>query len=112
MKIAIPAANGMLCMHFGHCDQFILIDVDIENKKIVSTTALDSPPHEPGKLPVWLSDKGAEMVIAGGMGQRAQTLFTERGIKVLTGAKAIAPEAVVQDWLQGNLQLGDNACDH
>ena len=28
MKIAIPLANGQLAMHFGHCEQFALIDVD------------------------------------------------------------------------------------
>ena len=28
MKIAIPLAAGRLCMHFGHCEQFALVDVD------------------------------------------------------------------------------------
>ena len=28
MKIAIPLAAGRLCMHFGHCEQFALVEVD------------------------------------------------------------------------------------
>ncbi|MFI4910485.1 MAG: iron-sulfur cluster carrier protein MrpORP [Sedimentisphaeraceae bacterium JB056] len=112
MKIAIPVVENMLSMHFGHCDQFTLIDVDVEGKKIVSTTSEDAPPHEPGLLPVWLHEKGVNLIIAGGMGQRAQSLFTEKGIKVLTGASSEAPEKVVTDWLENNLQLGDNVCDH
>ena len=28
MRFAIPLAEGQLCMHFGHCEQFALVDVD------------------------------------------------------------------------------------
>lgn len=27
-KIAIPLENGRLCSHFGHCEQFAIIDVE------------------------------------------------------------------------------------
>ena len=27
-KIAIPLAEGKLCMHFGHCEKFAIIEVD------------------------------------------------------------------------------------
>lgn len=30
MKIAIPVAEGKLCMHFGHCEVFALFDVNEE----------------------------------------------------------------------------------
>lgn len=112
MKIAIPVSNGLLSMHFGHCEQFVLVDVDMDNRKIISTTNLDAPPHEPGKLPVWVKQNGASMVIAGGMGQRAQSLFTDQGITVLTGAPAESPEKIVTDWLGEKLVRGDNVCDH
>ncbi|MBN2686267.1 MAG: hypothetical protein JXR40_13385, partial [Pontiellaceae bacterium] len=58
MKIAIPTANGKLCMHFGHCEVFTLLEVDPENKKVISTKELDPPPHEPGVLPHWLAGQG------------------------------------------------------
>ncbi|MBN2162740.1 MAG: NifB/NifX family molybdenum-iron cluster-binding protein [Pontiellaceae bacterium] len=112
MKIAVPTANGQLCMHFGHCEVFTLIDVDVANKTVVSIAELDPPPHEPGVLPHWLAGQGADMVIAGGMGMRAQNLFEEQSIKVVVGAQGGTPESVALAYLSGSLETGANACDH
>jgi len=112
MKIAIPLAEGRLCMHFGHCEQFAIIDAEAEEKKITNTTMLTPPPHEPGLLPRWLKEMGADVIIAGGMGQRAQQLFTQSGITVLVGAPAETPEILVEAYLNNSLQTGDNVCDH
>ena len=79
MKIAIPMLDGKLCMHFGHCAQFALVDADEKTKTVTGTRMLTPPPHEPGVLPRWLHEQGANVIIAGGMGQRAQSLFTENG---------------------------------
>ena len=111
MKIAIPLAQGRLCMHFGHCEQFALVETDEENK-IVNTTLLTPPAHEPGVLPAWLNEQGANVIIAGGMGQRAQQLFAQNGITVAVGAPAEGPEQLVSGYLNGTLETGDNACDH
>lgn len=112
MRIAIPVVGGNLSAHFGHCEEFALIDADRENKKITTAEMLAAPPHEPGLLPRWLAEKGAEMIIAGGMGGRAQGLFQQQNIAVLVGAPSDVPEAIVDAYLQGTLQTGDNVCDH
>lgn len=112
MKIAIPVAGGRLCMHFGHCEQFAMVDVDPVGKKILSKTFLTPPPHEPGLLPRWLAEKGATCIIAGGMGSRAQGLFRESNITVVTGAQPNDPEMIIDDFLNERLELGVNACDH
>jgi len=112
MKIAIPLAEGKLAMHFGHCERFALLDVDPEERKIVGRQELEPPPHEPGLLPPWLANQGANMIIAGGMGQRAQHLFAQQGIQVLVGAPAAALDGLVDQYLEGTLQLGTNFCDH
>lgn len=111
MKIAIPVAGGQLCMHFGHCEQFALVDVEQDGAGM-KTTYVTPPPHEPGVLPRWLHEQGADVIIAGGMGQRAQQLFTQSGVKVVVGAPADAPEALATAYLAGSLQSGPNACDH
>ena len=54
MKIAIPVVDKQLCLHFGHCAQFALVEVDDANKEITGTTYAEPPPHEPGVLPKWL----------------------------------------------------------
>lgn len=112
MKIAIPVAHNQLCLHFGHCDQFALVEVDEEQKAITQTVLLNPPPHEPGVLPRWLAQKGANLIIAGGMGSRAQALFRENNIKVVVGAPVETPENIVRAYLEGTLETGINACDH
>jgi predicted Fe-Mo cluster-binding NifX family protein len=112
MKIAIPVADGKLCMHFGHCEQFALVEVDDASKTVTGTSYLTPPPHEPGVLPRWLHEHGAKVIIAGGMGQRAQGLFSHNGITVVVGAPAESPEALVRAYLAGSLNTGQNVCDH
>lgn len=106
MRFAIPLAEGQLCMHFGHCEQFALVDVDATSKQITGTNYLTPPPHEPGVIPRWLHEQGATIIIAGGMGQRAQQIFAENGIMVVTGATVATPEALVTAYLQESLVTG------
>ena len=112
MKVAIPVVNGMLSTHFGHSEQFALFDVDTDAKTIVNRRTLTPPPHEPGVLPRWLYEQQANVIITGGMGSRAQSLFAQNGIQVVVGAASADPERVVLDYLEGTLQTGDNVCDH
>jgi ATP-binding protein involved in chromosome partitioning len=112
MRIAIPLEDGRLSSHFGHCEHFALVDVDTAEKKIVKREDIDAPPHQPGLLPPWLAERGADMIIAGGIGQRAQALFAEHGIKVISGAPSETPETLAAEYMAGTLQVGDNVCDH
>jgi predicted Fe-Mo cluster-binding NifX family protein len=112
MLIAIPLANGKLCAHFGHCEQFALVEADPATKQIQSTKHLTPPPHEPGVLPRWLHEQGAHVILAGGMGQRAQQLFAQNGVKVVVGAPVDTPENLVTAYLAGSLVSGANICDH
>ena len=70
------------------------------------------PPHEPGLLPRWLHEQGADVIIAGGMGQRAQQLFAEKGIRVVYGVPSDTPETIVTAFLDGTVVSGENLCDH
>ena len=110
MKISVPISAGKLSPHFGHCDQFALFEV--QDKEITETRYLNPPPHEPGLLPRWLHEQGADLIIAGGMGQRAQDLFQQAGIEVICGAPTEAAEAIVAQYLNGELVAGENVCDH
>jgi Mrp family chromosome partitioning ATPase/predicted Fe-Mo cluster-binding NifX family protein len=110
MKFAIPLASGKLTAHFGHCEEFALIDVN--EKQIKNKETLKPPPHEPGLLPKWLHEQGVNVVIAGGMGNRAIQLFGEQNIKVITGAPSLLPEELVNSYLSDSLETGSNVCDH
>jgi ATP-binding protein involved in chromosome partitioning len=112
MRYAVPVSGGRLAAHFGHCEHFALIDVDEGQKKIVNKELVGSPPHEPGLLPRWLAEQGVSLVIAGGMGSRAMSLFQQSGIEVVIGAMEADPEQAVLSHLSGVLASGDNLCDH
>jgi ATP-binding protein involved in chromosome partitioning len=112
MKIAIPCAEKKLCMHFGHCQEFAIVTVNDESKKIEKTEMKTPPPHEPNVLPRWLAEQNINVVIAGGMGSRAQALFEENGIHVLVGATSDDPEKIVESYLKQELTTGANVCDH
>jgi len=111
-RIAIPVTGGVLSSHFGHCEVFALFDVDNEKKTIISRNDVTPPPHEPGAFPAWLRKQGADIIIAGGMGSRAQDLFADNDITVVVGASTVKPEQIVEDYLQGSLETGGNICDH
>jgi len=112
MRYAIPVSSGTLSPHFGHCEHFALIDVDEARKEIIRKELVPSPGHQPGLLPEWLAEQGVAFVFAGGMGSRAQSLFRQNRIGVITGIMESDPEKAVLSYLEGVLTTGDNICDH
>ena len=112
MRYAVPIADGKVAAHFGHCSHFALFDVDETRSAIIRKEVVASPGHQPGFLPGWLAEEGVSVVIASGMGSRAQALFTENHIEVVVGVLGDDPEKTVLDYMKGALATGDNVCDH
>ncbi|MGI6479255.1 MAG: NifB/NifX family molybdenum-iron cluster-binding protein [Salinivirgaceae bacterium] len=109
-KIALPMENGLLCAHFGHCQQFAIVEVN--NGKITNTQMLTPPEHVPGLYPKWVAQHGVTDVIGGGMGQKAIDLFHQQNINVFIGAPLKPAEELVNDFINNRLQLTANYCDH
>lgn len=112
MRIAVPLAQGKLSLHFGHCDQFAIFDIDDKTNKVINRKDAVPPSHAPGALPKWLHENNVSVIIAGGMGQRAQQLFSQNDIKVVIGVSGGSPEELVSAYLENKLETGDNICDH
>ncbi len=112
MRIAIPVSGGRLAQHFGHCEVFALIDVDPVTRQTTASTEVNAPEHQPGLLPPWLKERGVNLVIAGGMGSRAHSLFASVSIEVLSGAPSETAATLVRQYLDGTLVTGQNTCDH
>ena len=112
MIIAIPVTGGRLSAHFGHCESFAFFEADGQDgaPKLIKTEP--APAHAPGLLPQWLSEQGAEVIIAGGMGRRAQMLFEQSGIQVVVGAPLEEPQTLAGQYGAGTLATGANMCDH
>ncbi len=111
-RIAVPVVSGKLSPHFGHCEQFVIFEPGDEPGAVKAVDVLEAPPHQPGLLPAWLSERGADVVIAGGMGNRAQELFSQAGIEVVIGAAGRDPKELAASFLDGTLVSGRNICDH
>ncbi len=112
MKLAIPLTAGRLSAHFGHCEQFALIEADPTSRQILNQKLAVPPPHEPGVLPRWLHAQGVEVVIAGGMGRRALDLFAQNRIAVHAGTAGDTPDQAARAFLDGTLAGGTPTCGH
>jgi len=89
-----------------------MFDVDENTGEIIGKELVPSPGHQPGFLPGWLAEQGVSAIIAGGMGPRAVGLFEENRVEVILGAPEDDAEQVVEAYLAGGLQTGENICDH
>lgn len=109
MKIAISTDRGYVSAHFGRCPAYTI--VDIQDGRIIKREEIPNPGHQPGFLPVYLSQKGVNAIIAGGMGPRAQGLFTEKNIQTIIGVQGKIDE-VIEKFLRQELEAGQDLCDH
>ena len=86
--------NGMISAHFGRCPFYTFIT--LENDEVVETKALDNPycqAHQPGVVPEFINSEKANVIISGGMGPRAITMFQQFNIEVITGASGKISDA-------------------
>jgi len=109
-KFAIPVVNNLLTTHFGHCEKFAIVET--EDGSIVSMNYITPPIHQPGAYPMFLADQGIHVIISGGMGMKARNLFALNNIEVCVGVLNGTPRELVEQYLKGELQTGQNLCDH
>ncbi len=109
MKIAVSTEAGNVAAHFGRCPAYTLFE--IKDGTIISKEEIANPGHQPGFLPRFLSQKGVDLVIAGGMGPRAQNLFQQHNIETIIGVQGPVNE-VMDIYLKGELKPGEDLCDH
>ncbi|NQV01656.1 MAG: ATPase [Bacteroidia bacterium] len=110
LKVAVPTQNNLLTAHFGHCEKFAIID--IEDGIVVNEAYITPPIHQPGVYPQFLAQQGVDLIIAGGMGMKAQNLFAQNSIKVFIGVQNGTPKQLAEAYLKNQLQTGQNLCDH
>lgn len=107
---AVPTVDGKLCQHFGHCEKFAIVEV--QDDTVVGEEYITPPVHQPGVYPKFLADHGVKVIISGGMGQRAQDLFAQNSIEVCVGVNSDSPQQLVKQYLEDQLETGQNLCDH
>ena len=108
MKVAISTDGDYVSAHFGRCPAFTI--AEIKDSQIVNRTTIDNPGHHPGFLPKFLHEKGVTAIVAGGMGMRAQELFTEAGIQTIMGIGGEL-NTVIEKIAAGTLEGGESLCN-
>ena len=113
MRIAVPIHQGKFSQHFGGAEAFGFYTVD-PTSRTVADRRLETPPeHGRGIYPMWLRNKGATVVLAGGMGPRAIDILGRQGIEVVLGVRGDDPDTVVRSYLDGSLEATGEVChDH
>lgn len=109
MRVAFAVDGENISSHFGHCSEYAL--VDIEDEKIIRQSRVAAPPHQPGILPPFLKQQGADEVVAGGMGPHAVELFQGLGIRVYLGVSGLLVDAIAAR-MHGQLAAGESLCHH
>ncbi|MCB0804234.1 MAG: ATPase [Bacteroidales bacterium] len=107
---AVPTQGKHLCAHFGHCEEFAIIETNGET--IVNVEYIQPPVHQPGTYPRFLAGMGVSTIISGGMGIKAQDIFAQKNIEVFLGIDSEIPEKLVEKYLKDQLVAGQNLCDH
>ena len=107
MKVAISTDGDYVSAHFGRCPSITIAEIDGET--ILSREVVANPGHQPAFLPQFLSEKGVGLIIAGGMGRRAEALFAEKNIQILVGVNGRVDE-VIEKLISGTLEGGETLC--
>ncbi len=74
--------EGIVAQHFGRCPFYTFVDVEdgeVKDWLVVPNPAAEE--HSPGQIPQFIAEQGAQIIVAGGMGPRAQEWFLNLGIK-------------------------------
>ncbi len=105
MKIAIPVledkgSDSIISEHFGHSPFFAFIELD-EEKETIKIEKNPLSEHSPGELPLYLKERGVNLIIVRGIGQRAIFFFEKLGINVIRGAEGSIEDIIKK--LKNNL---------
>ncbi|PLV57189.1 NifB/NifX family molybdenum-iron cluster-binding protein [Thermotoga sp. SG1] len=106
MIIVIPVSENKgkdspISEHFGRAPYFAFMKV--EDGKILDIFVEENPfaqDHVAGAVPNFVRQKGADLVIARGIGKKAVSVFESSGVKVIRGASRTVEE-VVRKYLSG-----------
>ena len=115
MKVSVPSMgekglDEQVGEHFGRVPTYTIVDTETDEVQIIQNTTMHMGGQ--GYPPDMLSEHGVNVMICGGLGRRAITMFEEMGIMVYIGAHGTVKDAI-RMWQDGQLQAAtdENACE-
>lgn len=109
MRIAVPVTRGEIAQHPGHCETFLVADV--EGGAVVQERELPNPGHGVGgPPPLFLLNEGVSRLLGWGLPEHAREKFAMLGIQVQLGAKG-EPRQTLRAYLDGTLKYVEDGLD-
>lgn len=107
MKIAVASEGLDVSPHFGRCSNYSYYLV--EKGIVTNHQNLPSPGHVCDSGATLMKDLGIDVVITGGIGEKALNALKADGISVVSGATGSARDAV-EAYLAGELMSTATSC--
>jgi len=114
MLVCIPTMgkkglDELVGEHFGRVPTYTLVETPTNKVKVIENTSEHGGGR--GYPPEIIARTGAEVMLCGGLGRRAITMFEELGIMVYVGATGTVKDAL-QMWQDSKLleATDENAC--
>lgn len=118
-RIAIALEGEMISQHFGHTEQFCIIEK--EAGKFMNTGNISIQNGDCHSIPLFLQQHQINRLVVGGIGQGAVERLQQANIEVICGAQGSLSsiiEALEKDSLKSTDPLcsghghGDQGCHH
>ncbi|MFX1534018.1 MAG: NifB/NifX family molybdenum-iron cluster-binding protein [Promethearchaeota archaeon] len=95
--------------HFGRVPTYTIVDMETNKVEIISNTSTHGGGS--GYPPEIIRKTGADIMLCGGLGRRAISMFENMGIMVYVGAQGTVKNTL-QMYKEGHLQpaTDENAC--
>ncbi len=116
MRIAFATddANGLdsvISYHFGRCPYYVFVDVEngkVKDVKSEGNQLLNG--HDVGELPSLMKQRNVDVMVCGNMGPKAQSYFSDFGIKTILGAYGKVKDALNQ--IETNAEVPSKPIEH
>lgn len=107
MRIAVASEGLDVSPHFGHCANYNYFT--IEDGMIVEGQNLPSAGGQCGSAASLMRELDVDVVVTGGIGEKAKEALERHGIEVIAGVTGEARGAVL-DYLSGTLRQPEALC--
>ena len=104
LKVGFSTNDGVVLEgHFGHCEKFAVYT--IENRKVVNKEIVTAPEHTPGAFPKFMAEQKVNVVITGGMGQKAMDILRANKIEIILGASGKIEDILKQTARNSSIEI-------
>jgi Mrp family chromosome partitioning ATPase/predicted Fe-Mo cluster-binding NifX family protein len=107
LHIALPIDNGLINVHFGHADQFLMV-TSCHQTIVASKVITPAKGHE--ELATCLEENNINVVLTQNIGVNMRELLTDRGIEVISGVQGDAMK-VATLYLRNELKQEESKHD-